>query len=160
EYLYWGDTLAKVIPSSAPFRSYESGNVSSRVTDSLHRLLSISYPLGRSIRAQYYDFNDVVVHGLPVQMKHTWRSYARSNDGETVDEFIPDARSGRVKALHVLESGSVPTYWFLYDLPNRATTVYDREDCKTEYCWGEDLRLEKIAHYDPKQQLLYRERFV
>lgn len=75
---------------------------------------------------------------------------------------FPDPRRGKVKTLQapVGPDGSfLVTHSFLYDFAKRKTTVYDITDCRTEYLWNEDFRLQKIDRYDPKGTLHNGEEF-
>ncbi len=65
--------------------------------------------------------------------------------------MIPDLRRGKVKTLLAPVGPNdtlLETHSFFYDFANRKTTVYDSADCRTEYTWNEDLRLQKIDRYD------------
>ena len=144
-------SLAKVISSSAPVRQYTYS----------FGLSSASSPLGRTALASYYSTENTVVHGQTIEMKNFWHT----NDPDRNEPdytYIPDPRCGLIKTLSSpfgTDPTLLPTHWFIYDLPNRKTSVFDIEDLRTDYHWDKSYRLQKIAHHDKDGSLITLKQF-
>ncbi|MBX9745221.1 MAG: hypothetical protein K2X08_08440, partial [Chlamydiales bacterium] len=86
------------------------------------------------------------VHGQSVVLEDLREQVAEGQFHVTLDP-----RRGKVKALLAPvgpNASMVATHSFLYDFGARKTTVYDVVDCRTEYVWNEQFRLQKIDRYD------------
>ena len=81
--------------------------------------------------------------------------------GKSYDENDPVCY--RVKELMSPSGeGSEPviTHRFIYDVPNKKTTVLDPYDVPTQYFWDDELRLTKINRYTEPGVLYNQERFI
>jgi RHS repeat-associated protein len=142
-------SLFRVISSSAPARQYNGA--------------SVSLPLGRTMRANHYTTdNTTVVHGQTIKMEN-YRYNIDPDRDEPIYRYVYDPRCGLVKEI-ASPSGAdptpLPTHWFIYDLPNRKTSVFDVEDQRTDYHWNGSYRLQRIAHHDKSGSLINVKRFT
>lgn len=109
-------------------------------------LTTVTSSGNKKLGIDYYLRTQEHVRGQSVVMQDS-----REKISECESYVIPDLRRGKVKALRAPvgpDASFLVTHSFLYDFAARKTTVYDIADCRTEYVWNEDLRLQKIDRYD------------
>jgi RHS repeat-associated protein len=121
-------------------------------------LTSWFYPLERKFHIDYY------LHGYEVvNDKEFYLHDEKVYDAQNNEFWILDPRKGRVKTLSApigTDASLHTTHWFIYDVENRKTSIYDIEQSRTDYFWNEDLRLEKIERFGKDSSLKAVEKFV
>lgn len=144
-YWYQKRNLEKVACPTHPDQKFEYNKIDDKLN-------SIHLPDGRFLKMDYYTAATEDVNGHRVHMENY-----EGHDDFNKECFIEDPRCKRIKTLRT-PIGTIAA--FLYDLPNRKTTVYDVEDQKTEYMWDDNFRLTKIERFDRNGGLQNGERFA
>jgi len=118
------------------------------------RLQSLTLPLGREFRFDYYQNDAEIVAGITIEMDDYW-----------IGPLNPaiDPRRNRVKALLSpvgIDAKLHPTHSFVYDLKNQKTSVYEINGIRIDYSWDSSLRLEKIERFSKENNRLNGEKYV
>ena len=127
-------------------------------------LSKISLPLQRNFQIDFYKANTSLVHGEQIRLQNREIDTGKKDNHDAwIKEWILDPRCGRVLSF----SSSVgqdatlcTTHTFIYDLPGQKTILYDIENQKTEYCWDDHFRLNRITCYGSDGRLQKTEHFV